>query len=189
MTDPMKALAAANHLQATSEADRLNDMAEDMEANIDKKGQARVAQEYYDEIMSDDVVTFDELENLHRLMDDAGIVGDDQSFWNEQGRVRGAEDASWDFSQAEADAAGSRNSGFSLAVGDESDEAQGDNLQFMETFEGEIDNFMDSLEDNEQTLQFELQMATSDMQNAESVRAQAYKKMDEQRDKGVQAWA
>jgi outer membrane murein-binding lipoprotein Lpp len=48
---------------------------------------------------------------------------------------------------------------------------------------------MDGLNDDQQLLQFEIQMATSEMQNAESTRSQAEKRLEDQRKDLRRNWA
>ncbi len=184
MTDSLRLLATVAHLQAQDAGSALEKIANDQKAKISEKKNVRDVQQKYSEIMADDKVTFDELENLHQMQSAFGVT--DESFWNESGRVRGA-DAIGGWQQDTA--LGSGNSRFFFETGDSSDESQRAGKAMMDNIKNRIDGKMDELNDDQQLLQFEIQMATSEMQNAESTRSQAEKRLEDQRKDLRRNWA
>jgi hypothetical protein len=184
MTDSLRLLATVAHLQAQDSGAALEKIASDQKAKITEKKNVRDVQQKYSEIMSDDKVTFDELQNLHEMQSAFGVT--DESFWNESGRVRGADAiGGW-----EQDASlGTGNSRFYFETGDSSDASQRAGKAMMENIKNRIDGTMDGLNDDQQLLQFEIQMATSEMQNAESTRSQAEKRLEDQRKDLRRNWA
>ena len=72
MTDILHKLAAVSHLQAQDAATDLNKLADRQKEKVYEKRAVRDVQEYYDKVMSDDVVTFDELKTLHDMRSEIG---------------------------------------------------------------------------------------------------------------------
>ena len=163
MTDSLRLLATVAHLQAQDSASSLEKIAADQKSKISEKKTARDIQQKYSEIMADDQVTASELATLQSMMSAAGV----------------------DFAAT---------SGMALQdgvykTGDSSDATQRVNKQEMEKLKNTIDGHMDGLNDDQQLLQFEIQMATSEMQNAESTRSQAEKRLEDQRKDLRRNWA
>ncbi len=190
MPDILHKLAALSNLQAQSAATDLDKLADDQKSKVYEKREVRDVQKYYDTIMSDDVIDFDELQNLQRMRSEIGST--DESFWNSDGRVTETTDAgitNWDYDSAKVNSNGNgNNDGFSLDVGDATDETSSTARKMMETIEREIDGTMDNLEDNESLLQFEIQIGTSKMTSSEQSRAGAEKRLEDHRKTLQQKW-
>lgn len=190
MTDILHKLAAVSHLQAQSAAGDLDKLADDQKSKVYEKREVRDVQQYYDTVMSDDVIDFEELKNLHRMRSEIGST--DENFWNSDGRVAESTDAGisgWDYDTAKVDSNGNgNNDGFSLDVSDAADETSSSARKMMEGIEREIDGSMDSLEDNESLLQFEIQIGTSKMTSSEQSRAGAEKRLEDHRKTLQQKW-
>jgi len=164
MTDILHKLAAVSHLQAQDASSDLNKLADDQKEKVYQKREVRDLQEYYDQVMSDDSVSAQELANLQTMRGELGF----------------SSDFTWDTS-------GLSGSG-SYATGDTTDGAQRGNLKVMESIEREIDGVMDGLEDDESLLQFEIQVGTSKMTSAEQSRAGAEKRLEDHRKTLQQKW-
>ncbi|MCA9488423.1 MAG: hypothetical protein KC621_00825 [Myxococcales bacterium] len=164
MTDILHKLAAVSHLQAQDASSDLNKLADDQKEKVYQKREVRDLQEYYDQVMSDDSVSAQELSNLQTMRGELGF----------------SSDFTWDTS-------GLSGSG-SYATGDTTDGAQRGNLKVMESIEREIDGVMDGLEDDESLLQFEIQVGTSKMTSAEQSRAGAEKRLEDHRKTLQQKW-
>jgi hypothetical protein len=165
--DVLRLLSSVAHLQAQEAGSDLKDIAETQKKNIAEKRQARDLSKLYDQITSDDAVTADELGDLRAFAGEMGIdtSGMDLSDFEVVG------DGVVNFDNTTEHAHHRRNQ------------------QGMEAIKGEIDGLKDDLEDNQSLLQFEIQMATSDMQNAESTRSQAEKRMADHRKEMLRNWA
>ncbi len=192
MTDILHKLAAVSHLQAQDAATDLNSLADKQKDKVYEKRAVRDVQEYYDKVMSDEVVDFDELKNLHEMRSEIGST--DESFWNDEGRVNGFSNddgASWDYDSGEVNSQGNgNNDGFSLDLSTNDDDPTANSAakKGMEAMEREIDGQMDDLEDNESLLQFEIQVGTSKMTSAEQSRAGAEKRLEDHRKNLQQKW-
>ena len=195
MTDSLRLLATVAHLQATDSGKNLEDIANQQKEKIGEKSKLRDVQKYYDKIIADDKVTFDELENLHRLRSELGAQGiqggTEEAFWNENNTTTGFDEhaTGQDIWKVD-DSLGSGNSRFYMSLSNTAED-QGAALakQGMEAIKSELDGGMDALNDDQQLLQFEIQMATSEMQNAESTRSQSEKRMEDQRKELRRNWA
>jgi hypothetical protein len=192
MTDILHKLAAVSNLQAQDAATGLNKLADDQQQKIYEKRAVRDVQEYYDTVMSDEVVTFDELQNLHEMRSEIGST--DDGFWNSEGRVNGfsnADGTSWTYDAGQVNSHGNgNNDGFSIDLREDSDDPLKNSAakKGMEAIEREIDGQMDELEDNESMLQFEIQVGTSKMTSAEQSRAGAEKRLEDHRKTLQQKW-
>jgi hypothetical protein len=190
MTDPLHLLAQVNHLTSQDSASKLEDVAQQQKDKVYEKRQVRDVQEIYDKYMADGKVTFDELQTLHDMRTEIGSTED--AFWGSNGRVdefqvQGGVNP-WSHDNNQTGTHGS-NSKFYLDVDDPESEAARKNKTAMEAIEREIDGKMDGLEDNEALLQFEIQMATSEMTNADANRGQAEKRLSDHRNEMRRNWA
>jgi hypothetical protein len=165
--DPYKLLSLVAHHQTEAYGSDLEDIAKKQEMNLDKKRAYRDLQKYAQKVLSDDVVEPGEAEKLQAWMQELGVVESGENI------------------MAGVTADGSGN----YQLGSTEDATQRKNKEnFKAQVTDAIENAIKDVEDTQSKDQFEIQMATSDLQNAESVRQQAYKKMDESRDKGTDAW-
>jgi hypothetical protein len=192
MADSYKVLARVANNQTEAYGSDLEEVANRQEANLNAKQNQRDVQKYYQQITQDEIVTFDELQNLHEMR--SWIGSTDQGFWGsetvnefEPGEL-GYNPWKYDASKYGLDEQNGNNSHFYLQLGDKESEEGRKTQQVFDNIKGEIENKIKDTEDVQSKDQFEIQMATSDLQNAESVRQQAYKKLDESRDKGTDAW-
>ena len=123
MTDILHKLAAVSNLQAQDAASDLNKLADRQQEKVYEKRAVRDVQEYYDTVMSDDVVTFDELQNLHEMRSEIGATTD--NFWNSDGKVNGfssADGTSWSYDSAQVNSHGNgNNDGFSIDLREDAD--------------------------------------------------------------------
>lgn len=165
--DPYVALAKASHYMTQVHADELETIADKQESNLAQKKKLRDLQKYYDSAMSDDTLTSDEVNKLSSWMEELGVIdaGDNIT----AGLVA---DGNGDFQAGNAEEGVER-----------------DNKEKIETqIKDSIENAIKDLEDVQSQDQFEIQMATSDLQNSETERRQAFQKMTESRKQGAQVW-
>lgn len=192
MTDILHKLAAVSHLQAQDAASDLNSLADKQKDKVYEKRAVRDVQEYYDKVMADEVVDFDELQNLHEMRSEIGAT--DEGFWNGEGRVNdfsSADGASWSYDASKVNSHGNgNNDGFSLDLRDNDDDPNANSAakKGMEALDREIDGVMDELEDDEALLQFDIQVGTSKMTSAEQSRAGAEKRLEDHRKNLQQKW-
>ncbi|MCA9552656.1 MAG: hypothetical protein KC933_21665 [Myxococcales bacterium] len=192
MTDILHKLAAVSNLQAQDAASDLNKLADRQQEKVYEKRAVRDVQEYYDTVMSDDVVTFDELQNLHEMRSEIGATTD--NFWNSDGKVNGfssADGTSWSYDSAQVNSHGNgNNDGFSIDLREDADNPLKNSTakKGLEAIDREIDGVMDDLEDDESLLQFEIQVGTSKMTSAEQSRAGAEKRLEDHRKTLQQKW-
>ena len=192
MTDILHKLAAVSNLQAQDAASDLNKLADRQQEKVYEKRAVRDVQEYYDTVMSDDVVTFDELQNLHEMHSEIGATTD--NFWNSDGKVNGfssADGTSWSYDSGQVNSHGNgNNDGFSIDLREDSDNPLKNSTakKGLEAIDREIDGVMDDLEDDESLLQFEIQVGTSKMTSAEQSRAGAEKRLEDHRKTLQQKW-
>jgi len=192
MADSLRILAQVSHNQAESAADDLEAIADKQEKNLKLKEKYRDAEKVYDNAVADGIVTFDELVLLHEMRTYVGTT--DEAFWGSETvnefepHELGFNPWKYDKDKIGLDEKHGNNSHFYLKLGDK-ESAEGRKVQeIFDNMKKEIENSVKDKEDVQAKDQFEIQMATSDLQNSESVRQQAYKKMDESRDKGSDAW-
>ena len=193
MTDIMHKLAAVSHLQAQDASTSLDKLADDQKQKIYEKRAARDVQEYYDKVMSDEIVSFDELQTLHEMRSEIGST--DEAFW-ENGRVAEFSDyggngreSQWDYDASKVNESGNgNNDGYYLETGDAENATNRENKATMEGIEREIDGVMEGLEDDEALLQFNIQIGTSKMTSAEQSRAGAEKRLEDHRKNLQQKW-
>ncbi len=173
MTDSLRLLATVAHLQAKDSGKNLEDIANQQKGKIGEKSKLREVQKYYDKIIADDRVDQGEWDNLQRLRGELGGAG-----------ILTA--------SADMDATAWKGTGADrhLELGNTAEDTQNARAkQGMEAIKSELDGAMDGLNDDQQLLQFEIQMATSEMQNAESTRSQSEKRMEDQRKELRRNWA
>jgi hypothetical protein len=160
--DPLHLLAQVNHLVSQDASSKLETVAQQQKDKVYEKRQVRAVQEAYDKAMSDETVDPNELANLKQMMGEIGVQDVDGLFSGLSGTVQ---------------------------TGNAEDATQRTNKTKMEAIERAIDGKMDGLEDNEALLQFEIQMATSEMTNADANRGQAEKRLSDHRNEMRRNWA
>ena len=189
MADSLRILAQVSHNQAESAADDLEAIADKQEDNLEKKNKFRDAEKVYDNITADGIVTFDELVMLHEMRTFAGTT--DESFWNEQGTVRGFEsayDGQWVYDESKVPSTKHGNN--SHWYMDMNAEGQGGSevKELMGNLKDEITAAKEKVDDDQSQVQFLIQVGTSDLQNAENVRSQAEKRLETQRKDLTRNW-
>ena len=190
--DSYKLLSLVAHHQTEAYGSDLEEIANKQEKTLQEKRDLRDVQKFYDKATADDIVTFDELQTLHEMRTWTGTTED--AFWGSETvnefepHELGFNPWKYDASKYGLDEKHGNNSHFYLQLGDK-ESAEGRKVQeIFDNMKSEIENSVKDKEDDQAEDQFLIQMATSDLQNSESVRQQSYKKMDESRDKGSDAW-
>lgn len=189
MADVLRILAKVSNGQAQSAAEDLEEIANKQEDNLKKKEKFRDTERLYDNITADGIVTFDELVMLHEMRSWSGTT--DASFWNEQGRVRGFEsayDGQWVYDEERIPS--TLHGDNSRWYMDMNAEGQGGSevKELMSNLQDEITAAKEEVDDDQSQVQFEIQVSTSDLQNAENVRSQAEKRLEQQRKDLTRNW-
>jgi hypothetical protein len=189
MADALRLLATVSHHQAESAADDLEAIADQQESNLKKKEQLRDTEKLYDSITADGIVTFDELVSLHEMREWVGTT--DESFWNEQGRVRGFEsayDGQWHYDETKVPSTKHGNNSHWYMDMKAEGQAGAEVKELMENLKDEITAAKEGVDDDQSQVQFQIQVGTSDLQNAENVRSQAEKRLETQRKDLTRNW-
>lgn len=162
-TDVLRLLATVAHHQAESAADELESIADRQESNLNRKNQIRDLERAYDNATSDGVVDSTELQMLSSWMGDLGIDVGEGVDLNASYRISGGEE----------------------------DEAQqvSQNKELIENaFKDSFTAAKEKVDDDQSQVQFQIQVGTSDLQNAENVRSQAEKRLEQQRKDLTRNW-
>jgi len=136
MADPLKALAAVNFLSAQYSGDELRELANEQEDKVKQMKDVREVQDYYDTIVADGEITEGEHDQLMAMMQGIGIdINDitDKTIYFEAN-----------------------------AGGTESEAVAEENEARYEGYASQIDNVLESLEDDQGLLEFKIQMATNE---------------------------
>lgn len=166
MPDVLRMLAYVHHLAANEAAEDLQSIANKQEENLKRKRQLRDLEKYYDSAVNSDggVVTTAELNELTGWMSDLGIQAGEGLPASGDIRVSG----------------GSDNEARQVSQ----------NKELLESaIKDVITAAKEQVDDDQSQVQFEIQVATSDLQNAENVRSQAEKRLEQQRKDLTRNWA
>ena len=162
-TDVLRLLATVAHRQAESAADDLEAIADKQETNLARKNQLRDLEKAYDNATSDGVVDKNELQELTSWMESLQVSVGSGLNLNADYRVSGG-------SEDEAKTVSQNKELIENAIKDQ------------------ITASKEKVDDDQSQVQFQIQVGTSDLQNAENVRSQAEKRLEQQRKDLTRNW-